>query len=79
MAGCRPKGRTAQLEKSAEPARSLGVAQCDHAVVTVRGARTVVWRLAVAQTTRRGMEAGASMRGERKSRRVTPRRWELTE
>jgi hypothetical protein len=39
----------------------------------------VARRLAVARAMRRGKEAGASMRGKRKSHRATPRRWELTE
>jgi hypothetical protein len=51
-----------QLEKPAEPTHSLGA----------------TWRLVVARAMRRGMEAGASMRG-RKSRWATPRRRELIE
>jgi hypothetical protein len=51
-----------QLEKLAEPTRSLGAAQRDHVVVTTRGARTVARQLAVARVTRRGLEVGTSMR-----------------
>jgi hypothetical protein len=68
-----------QLVKSAEPAGSLGAAQRDHVVVTARDARMMARRLVVARVTRRGMEASASMRGERKSRRATSRRRELIE
>jgi hypothetical protein len=72
---CRP----VPIDLMPPPARSLGLAQHDHAVVTACGACTVAHRLAVARATRRGMEAGASMRGKRKSRRAMPRRRELTE
>jgi hypothetical protein len=69
----------AQLEKLAEPDRSPGAAPRGDAMVTPCGARTVAWQPAVARAMRRGKEAGASMRGERKSCRAMPRGWELTE